>query len=172
MPPEFVDIREATEADALAMLDIYRPYVENTAISFEMEVPSRDEYQARVRKYIEGWACVVAETDGQVVGYAYGSSHRERRAYQWSVETTVYVAPACHRSGIGRKLYGALLPKLADAGFCNAYAGTTLPNPASVGLHLAVGFKPVGTFARVGRKFNRWHDVAWLHKVLREEPIS
>lgn len=170
MKPNAVIIRPLQEADALSMLAIYRHYVEATAISFEEEIPSPQEYTARVRKYIAGWAGVVAECEGNVVGYAYGSSHRERAAYRWSVETTVYVAAGAQRGGIGRKLYGALIPMLADAGFCNAYAGVALPNPASVALHRAVGFQPIGSFPRVGYKFERWHDVAWFHLPLRTEP--
>jgi phosphinothricin acetyltransferase len=163
-------IRSAVEADASAMLEIYRPYVERTVISFETEVPSIEEYTARVRKYLAGWSIVVAEEEGQVLGFAYGSAHRERLAYQWSTETTVYVAQGTHRAGIGRRLYAELIPRLSALGYCNAYAGVALPNPASVGLHQAVGFKPIGTFPRVGHKFGAWHDVAWFHLALRESP--
>lgn len=116
------------------------------------------------------WRAFVAEEEGQVVGYAYGSSHRERAAYRWSVETTVYVKHMCHRAGIGRALYRDLLPALAQAGFCNAYAGVALPNAASLALHRAVGFKDIGTFPRVGFKQGSWRDVAWLHRSLREQP--
>jgi L-amino acid N-acyltransferase YncA len=165
-------IRPLQVADAPAMLAIYRHYVEGTAISFEEQVPSIEEYAARVGKYVAGWAGVVAELEGRVIGYAYGSSHRERAAYRWSVETTVYVAAGAQRCGIGRALYGALLPMLADAGYCNAYAGVALPNPASEALHRAVGFRPIGTFPRVGYKFERWHDVAWFHLPLRAAPPS
>jgi L-amino acid N-acyltransferase YncA len=170
MPPATVIIRPADVVDAPAMLAIYRPYVEGSAVSFEQEVPSVEEYSARVRKYLEAWAGVVAEVDGQVLGYAYGSAHRERAAYKWSVETTVYVAQGVQRSGIGRSLYAALLPALAQAGYCNAYAGIALPNAASVGLHHAAGFNPIGTFPRVGYKFDQWWDVAWFHLVLQDAP--
>lgn len=152
------------------MLEIYRPYVESSTISFEQEVPSIEAYTTRIGRYLADWGGVVAEADGRVLGYAYGSSHRERAAYKWSVETTVYVAPRAQRSGVGRMLYAALMPMLADAGYCNAYAGVALPNPASVGLHTAVGFRPIGTFPRVGYKFGRWCDVAWFHLALREAP--
>ena len=152
------------------MLAIYAPVVETTAISFEEVPPSLDEFAARLRKYIEGWRAFVAEEEGHVVGYAYGSSHRERAAYRWSVETTVYVKHMCHRAGIGRALYRDLLPALAQAGFCNAYAGVALPNAASLALHRAVGFKDIGTFPRVGFKQGSWRDVAWLHRSLREQP--
>lgn len=152
------------------MLAIYAPYVEASVISFEQEVPSIEEYAERVSKYLAGWGGVVAEVEGQVVGYAYGSAHRERAAYKWSVETTVYVQAGQQRAGIGRRLYQVLLPTLANAGYCNAYAGVALPNQASVGLHLAAGFVPIGTFPRVGYKFGQWHDVAWFHLPLREAP--
>jgi phosphinothricin acetyltransferase len=165
-----VVVRPASDSDATAMLAIYAYYVRETSISFEHEVPSLEEFGSRVRKYIAGWGGVVAELDGEVVGYAYGSSHRERAAYRWSAETTVYVQVGKHGSGIGRRLYGALLPALANAGYCNAYAGVALPNPASVGLHRAVGFSPIGTFPRVGYKFGAWCDVAWFHMALREGP--
>ena len=163
-------VRLAKEADAPAMLEIYRPYVEGSTISFEQEVPSIEDYAARVSKYLSGWGGVVAEADGQLLGYAYGSSHRERAAYKWSVETTVYVTQRAQRNGIGRELYAALIPMLAGAGYCNAYAGVALPNLASIRLHNAVGFKAIGTFPRVGYKFDGWRDVAWFHLVLREAP--
>lgn len=154
------------------MLTIYRPYVEESGISFEFDVPSLDEFSARVRKYLAGWACLVAETEGRILGYAYGSVHRERKAYQWSVETTIYVDAAAQGRGLGRRLYGELLPELGDLGYCNAYAGVALPNDASVALHRAVGFAPIGTFPRVGYKFGQWHDVAWFHLALRQVPTT
>ena len=165
-------LRSAKDSDAPALLEIYRPYVMDTAISFEQEPPSTEEFAARIRKYCANWACVVAEADGQVLGCAYGSAHRERAAYKWSVETSVYVAQAAQRKGIGRQLYGELFARLREAGYCNAYAGIALPNPASVGLHRAVGFTPIGTFPRVGYKFGKWHDVAWFYLALREEPVG
>lgn len=170
MPTSTLVIRPAQASDAAAMLAIYRPFVVETAVSFEEIVPSLEEFSARLQKYLSGWRVFVAEVDGNVVGYAYGSMHRERAAYRWSVETTVYVARQNQRSGVGRSLYGMLLPALADAGYCNAYAGVALPNDASIGLHLASGFQPIGTFPRVGRKHGAWRDVAWFHKTLREEP--
>lgn len=170
MALDAVVIREATLQDAAAMLEIYRPYVEGTAVSFEESPPALEELEVRVAKYLRGWACLVAEVAGEVVGYAYGSSHRERPAYRWSVETTIYLAASQHRRGLGRRLYGELLPRLLQRGFCNAYAGVALPNEGSVGLHLAVGFRPIGTFPRVGYKLGRWHDVAWFHLPLQEHP--
>jgi L-amino acid N-acyltransferase YncA len=165
-----VHVRPMVQADAPGMLAIYRPYVESSVISFEELAPSLDEYASRVHKYLTGWCGCIAESDGRLLGFAYGSSHRERVAYRWSVETTVYVARDEHRHGIGRRLYESLLPALAALGYCNAYAGVTLPNGASVGLHRAVGFRPIGVFPRVGYKWGRWHDVAWFHLELRASP--
>jgi phosphinothricin acetyltransferase len=106
------------------------------------------------------------------VGYAYASRHRERAAYQWSVDTTVYVRQGRQRRGVGRALYTALLGVLPLQGYVNAYAGVTLPNPASVGLHTAMGFQPVGTYRRVGWKLGRWHDVAWFQRPLGAGPVD
>jgi len=160
-------VRSATEADAAALLDIYRPFVERSAVSFETDVPSVDEFAARIAA-AHVW--LVAEVDGACVGYAYGGPHRARAAYQWSVETSVYVHDDHHRRGIARSLYTELLAELERRGFCNAYAGTTLPNPASVAFHESFGFEPIGVFKKIGRKFGAWHDVAWLHRALRDAP--
>lgn len=169
MQPEAAFIRSAAERDVPAMLRIYTPYVEKSTVSFEDVPPTINQFAERVSKYIAGWACFVAERRGEVVGYAYGGAHRERAAYQWSVETSVYVEQRDQGAGIGRKLYEALLPELTALGFCNAFAGVALPNPASVGLHQALGFTRIGTFPRVGYKFGSWWDVAWFHRVLRSE---
>lgn len=167
-----LSIRNATPADAVELLAIYAPYVERTAVSFETSAPSLDEFAERILKYSESWAWLVAQNANQIVGYAYASAHRDRPAYRWSVETSAYVSPAAQRQGIGKQLYMSLLPTLTQKGFCNAYAGITLPNEASIALHLGVGFEPIGVFPSVGRKFNAWHDVAWFHRRLRELPIQ
>ena len=162
-------IRCANAADAGPLLEIYRPYVESTAVSFEIEVPDVDQFAQRVAKSLEYWSWLVAEVDGNLVGYAYGTEHRARRAYRWSVETSVYVHEDHHRRGIARSLYLRLLDDLTAKGFGNAYAGVTLPNEASIGFHRSLGFESIGVFPRVGRKFGRWHDVAWLHRPLSEQ---
>src|SRR6266853_1329629 len=133
--PDTPTIRSAVEADAAALLAIYRPFVESTAVSFETVVPTVEEFADRIDKALTGWQWLVAEQDGQCIGYAYGSSHRQRQAYRWSVEVSAYVHPNHHRRGVGRALYLRLLEELAQKGFCNAYAGTTLPNEGSVALH-------------------------------------
>jgi L-amino acid N-acyltransferase YncA len=165
-----ISIRPAVEQDAAAVVRIYAPYVEQTAISFEEIVPTADDMAARINKCCTRWQWLVAEIDGDVVGYAYGSQHRERAAYRWSVEVSAYVDRAHHRRGIGRALYNTLFAELADKGFCNAFAGITLPNDPSVKLHTSMGFEPIGTFRSVGWKFGTWHDVAWLQRQLRSRP--
>lgn len=169
---ESLRIRQATEADAPALLAIYRPFVEDTAVSFEMVAPTVEEFAARIEKSLAGWQWLVAEREDQIVGYAYGSSHRARPAYRWSVEVSAYVHPSQHRQGVGRALYLRLFEELAQKGFCNAYAGTTLPNDGSVGLHRSLGFEAIGVFKSVGRKFGKWHDVAWFQRILRDSPPS
>ena len=163
-----VRIRTATTSDAAALREIYRPYVESTAISFELEVPSIEEFQRRISVAVEGWSWLVAEVDGRLAGYAYGSAHRARAAYRSSVETTAYVHEDYQRQGIGRALYTQLLDELCKRGFASAFAGTTLPNDASVGFHESLGFQSIGVFPRVGRKFGAWHDVAWFYRPLQD----
>ena len=163
-------IRPATAADAESLLAIYRPFVESTAVSFETVVPTVDEFAARIAKALAGWQWLLAERAGECVGYAYGFTHRERRAYRWSVEVSAYVHPGHHRQGVGRTLYERLLEDLVSKGFCNAYAGITMPNEGSIALHRSLGFESIGVFKAVGRKFGKWHDVAWFQRVLRSSP--
>jgi L-amino acid N-acyltransferase YncA len=161
-------IRTATTADAAVLREIYRPYVETTAVSFELEVPSIEEFQRRISAAVEGWSWLVADVDGLPVGYAYGSDHRAREAYRSSVETSAYVHEDYRRQGIGRALYAQLLNELRERGFGSAFAGITLPNDASVGFHESLGFQSIGVFPRVGRKFGAWHDVAWFYRPLQD----
>ena len=165
-------IRPATPVDAPALLAIYVPYVETTAVSFETVAPDAAEFARRIATALADWQWLVAELDGRCVGYAYGSTHRTRAAYRWSVDVSAYVHPNHHRAGVGQALYGSLFTALADRGYCNAFAGIALPNDASVGLHRSVGFELVGTYRNVGRKFGRWHDVAWFQRQLRDAPPS
>jgi phosphinothricin acetyltransferase len=163
-------IRTATATDAAGLLAIYAPFVERTAVSFETEVPTVGEFAARIAKSNSRWAWLVAERDGALLGYAYGSTHRERAAYRWSVETSAYVDSRFQRHGVGRGLYLALFDTLAEKGYCNAFAGATLPNDASIALHRSLGFEPIGVFRSIGRKFGAWHDVAWMQRRLRDDP--
>ena len=161
-------IRIATEADAREIAAIYAPVVATTAISFELDPPPESEMAARVRGTLERFPWLVCERDGEVVGYAYATKHRERWAYQWCAETSAYIRADGRRGGVGRALYAALLRILAAQGLRNVYAGITLPNPASVGLHEAVGFSPVGVYRNIGYKLGAWHDVGWWQLALKE----
>lgn len=167
-----IDIRSATPQDAHALLAIYAPYVERTTVSFEVEPPTVEDFRERMEKALAGWAWLVASEDGRIAGYAYGTSHRERAAYRWSVETSAYLDPAFHRRGVARALYFALFDALRARGYCNAYAGIALPNDASIALHRNVGFEPIGVFRAVGRKFDAWHDVSWWQRRLRDDVLD
>jgi L-amino acid N-acyltransferase YncA len=159
-------IRLATREDGRALAAIYAPAVVERATSFEVEAPDAAEMARRVERLSVRTPWLVCEHRRKVVGYAYAGPHRDRPAYQWSVEVSAYVHDDVHRAGVARALYTSLFAALALQGFANAYAGITLPNAASVGFHLAMGFAPAGTFHRVGYKFGEWHDVMWLERAL------
>ena len=160
-------VRLATEDDAEGMLAIYAPVVRETAISFELEPPSVEEFRGRIRATLSGHPWLVCEIDGVIAGYAYASEYKSRAAYRWSVETTVYVSAHFRRRGVGRAVYSALLERLRALGFYNALAAIALPNDASVGLHESLGFKHLGTMRNVGFKLGGWHDVGWWQLELR-----
>ena len=154
-------IRVATIDDAEAIRDIYDPIVRDTAISFETKPPSVLTMQQRIRDNLERWPWLVCEQQDVVVGYVYGTRHRARTAYQWSVDVSVYIHAQARRSGIGRALYTSLFALLTLQGYYNCFAGITLPNAASVHLHKSLGFAPIGVHRSVGYKLGAWHDVAW-----------
>ncbi len=164
-------IRPAGPDDAGAIREIYAPIVANTVITFEIEPPSTDELRRRIEQTTVMFPWLVCD-DGGVQGYAYASRHRERLAYQWSVDVSVYVDPHSQGLGVGRRLYTALFEQLVRQGFGNAYAGVVLPNAASVGLHESLGFQPVGVYRSVGYKLGAWHDVGWWHLPLQTLPLS
>ena len=165
-------IRAATPADARAIAAIYAHYVEHTAITFDFVAPPAASWERRLAAADAGRAhpWLVAEEDRAVAGYAYAGPFRDRPAYDRTAETTVYLRPDAGGRGLGRALYAALLDALASDGFHLAVAGMTLPNPASQGLHRALGFRSVGIFEQVGHKFGRWWDVEFLQ--LRLAPAS
>jgi phosphinothricin acetyltransferase len=150
------------ERDAAACLTIYAPFVRDTCVSFEERVPTVAEFGERMRSTLATHPWLVLEDEGVVVGYAHASPHKPRAAYRWAADVTVYVAPSHHRVGAGRRLYADLLDRLRGQGLCVACAGVTLPNEASVGLHRAMGFEPVGVYKRIGWKLGAWRDVMWL----------
>ena len=160
------DIRPATPADAAQILAIYTPYVTNTAISFEETPPSLGEMQGRISDYAARYGYYVAERGGQILGYAYGSPYRPRHAYRFTAEVSVYLAPTAQGQGIGRALYDVLITGLQTRGFHALIGIVTLPNPACAALHRALGFTEIGVTPQVGRKFDRWHDIAIFQRVL------
>lgn len=163
-----VELRPAEGPDdAAASAAIYASYVTETVISLEETPPTEAEMAARMARHSAKHAWLMAELEGEPVGFAYGSQHRERAAYRWAADVSVYVDRHAHRRGIGRQLYTTLLDTLARRGYYVACAGITLPNPASVALHESFGFVPVGVYRNVGFKFGAWHDVGWWQLELR-----
>ena len=159
-------IRLARADDAQGLLDIYEPMVRDTFISFELEPPTVKELRERVRKTLPTHPWLVYEHGGRIAGYAYASRHRDRLAYQWSVDVSCYVHPQFRGQGIGARLYRALLAILQRQGFQNAYAGIALPNEASIRLHESVGFERIATYHRVGYKLGAWRDPGWWERRL------
>jgi len=161
-------IRSAEPQDARAIRDIYAPFVAENATSFEVTVPDVSEMERRINDSRAQYPWLVFEGDANVLGYAYASSHRQRKAYQWCADVSVYVHAEARNCGVGKALYNALFEMLRRQGYINAYAGITLPNPASVRLHESLGFVQVGIYSRVGFKLGKWHDVSWFHLRLQE----
>ena len=166
-------LRLAELEDAGQIAAIYAPFCLETAISFETAAPDEATVRERIRTVGERypWLVALSET-GEVSGYAYASKHRERAAYRWSVDFTVYLAPAAKGRGIGTALYRALAKICRSLGYYRAFAGITLPNEASVRLHEKIGFQPIGIYRRVGFKLGKWHDVGWWSlDLLPEETV-
>jgi L-amino acid N-acyltransferase YncA len=160
-------LRLATRNDVADIAEIYRPIVVSTSISFEIEPPDEQEIARRIEKTMTAYPWLVCEYRDRLAGYAYASSHRERAAYQWSVDVSVYVHSDFRRRGVGQALYSSLFRIVTAQGYFNAYAGITLPNAGSVGLHESVGFRPLGVYRNVGYKQGAWHDVGWWELALQ-----
>jgi phosphinothricin acetyltransferase len=161
MDQQRIKVRVAERRDADAVAAIYAPIVRETAISFETDPPTPAIMADRIETTLQRYPWLVAENSGRVVGYVYGSEHRQRAAYRWSVDVTAYVSEEARGQGLGRKMYGALIDTLRAQGFRSAFAGIALPNPASVALHESVGFEALGVYRDVGFKLGNWHDVGW-----------
>lgn len=159
--------------DAAACQAIYAPVVAATAISFELEAPTVEEMRRRIGDTLAaGYPWLVLAEAGGVLGYAYAGAHRRRPGYRWSVDVSIYIAPAARRTGAGRRLYASLLALLRLQGFVTAFAGVALPNDASAGLHEAMGFQPVGVYRNAGFKLGRWIDVGWWQLQLQDRPAE
>ena len=171
-----IKIRVATEDDAKSLLDIYAYYVINTAITFEYEVPSLEEFTGRIRKTLENYPYYVAEADGKIVGYIYAGRFSTRAAYDWSVSTSIYIDKDAHRLGIGKKLYEKLEKTLAAQNITNVYAGIADPledddpylTKNSEHFHAAIGYKTVAHHNKCGCKFGKWYNLIYMEKIIAE----
>ncbi|MCB0736811.1 MAG: N-acetyltransferase [Bacteroidetes bacterium] len=154
------------ERDAEWLLEIYKPFVLETAITFELELPTLSDFSARISKIHNTHPFIVAIENSQTIGYAYANVFRERKAYDWIKELSVYVHPAFQKKGVGIKLYQTLMEILTQQGICRVVGGIALPNEKSVKFHEKLGFQHVGTFVKSGYKFNQWWDVGFWDKEL------
>lgn len=172
-------IRVATPQDAEALLAVYAPYVTDTAITFEYEVPSLTEFRERIQHTLERYPYLVMEQDGEILGYAYAGPFKERAAYDWAVETTIYVKRGMKKQGIGRKLYQALEDTLIRQNILNLNACIGYPTVEdeyltrnSMEFHQHLGYRLVGQFYQCGYKFGRWYDMVWMEKLVGEHGVE
>ena len=171
-----IQIRVARESDAAALRDIYAPYVERTAVSFEYEAPDVAAFLERIRRVQERYPYLVAESDGALLGYAYTGSFHTREAYSWAAEASIYLRMDCRRMGIGSALYRALEAALRAMGVRRLYASIAVPDEPdehltldSVRFHTAMSYHTVGEFHHCGWKFGRWYSTVWMEKVLASD---
>ena len=169
-PGTVIRLARASDADAIAA--IYAPHVDGSPTSFETEPPAAAEIRRRIAETMTQYPWLVCDCGGVVAGYAYATRHRARTAYQWCVETSVYVRPDFQHMGVARGLYTSLFAILGAQGFVNAYAGITLPNARSIALHERLGFLPLAVYRGIGFKAGAWHDVGWWHLVVTRHPPS
>lgn len=165
-------IRQATVNDSKDILDIYSHYIENTAISFETETPTLIDFSNRLDAIIKVYPYLVYMRNDKIIGYAYASKHKDRAAYRYDIDVSVYIKNDLQSQGIGTALYNNLFEILSGNKYYNAYAGITLPNEKSIALHYKFGFKEIGIHHNTGYKFNKWHDVMWLEKQLKNYSIE
>lgn len=174
-----MDIREANISDAKAIQTIYAPYVEQTAVTFEYNVPSVEEFRKRITTVMQKYPWIVAEDEGKIVGYAYASAFKERDAYQWAVETSIYVDSNMKQLGIGRLLHDALEQRLKAQGILNMNACISFIETEdeylshdSIRFHQRLGYEKVAHFHQCGKKFGRWYDMIWMEKLIGEHPTE
>lgn len=161
-------IRLATADDADRILNVYTPYVLQTANTFEYVVPSVEEFRGRITKIGAQYPYLVCEYDGEIIGYAYGSTHRERMGYSWCAEATVYLSAAHHRRGIARILYDAVFTLMKEQGYRSIYVSILSTNAASLAFHRSIGFEDIGIFRNIGYKLGGWHSNVWMQLFLQE----
>jgi phosphinothricin acetyltransferase len=163
-----IEIRLATSSDAAGILKIYAPYIANTSFTFETEVPLLEDFQKRISDYLINWPWVVCEIDGVIAGYAYGAKYRERVAYQWCVESSIYIHDDFLKHGVGKALYTTLIEIFKKQGYRNVYAVINLPNDRSVKFHESCGFTYFATYEKVGYKLGKWKNVGWWQLSINE----
>lgn len=170
-----VRIREATPKDAAALVEIYAPYVRETAVTFEYDVPSVAEFSGRIERVLEKFPYLVAENDGEIVGYAYAGAFHPRAAYRWCAEMSVYVKQNARRMGVGRMLYDEMEAILRMQRLTNVEACIAVPSAPdahltmdSVRFHEKMGYRMVGAFHQCGYKFDTWYDMVWMEKHIGE----
>lgn len=166
-----MNIRIATAEDAKELLSIYKYYVENTTITFEYDTPTIEEFKNRIKNTLVKYPYIVAEKDNKIYGYAYASAFKERSAYDWAVETSIYVDVDSSKQGIGRLLYNELERYLKLQNIINVNACITYPNEKSESFHKKFGYKTVAHFTKCGYKFGQWNDMIWMKKFLREHSV-
>lgn len=167
-----VTIRPAELTDAEEMLAIYTPYVTESTVSSEYDAPSIEEFRRRITTYTARFPWLVCRINGTVAGYGYASPHRSRAGYQWSAETSIYVAPGFHRCGVASAIYRAIFSLLVRQGYYNIFVGITSPNERSIKFHTALGFVISGAYQDSMYKFGQWRDVIWMAKSLRPHDIA
>lgn len=165
-------IRLASEKDAEEILEIYKPFIINTPVTFEYEVPKLSEFKNRIINTQKKYPYLVCGIDGNIAAYAYASSYGKRAAFDWSVELSIYINPKYHRKNIGKAMYTCLLKLLKLQGFYNAYALITSPNPQSEGFHTSFGFKRACVLPKMGYKFGKWHDLAYYELAIADHKIT
>jgi phosphinothricin acetyltransferase len=168
-------IRIATKEDAAGMLEIYAPFILNSGITQEVEVPSVEDFRQRVISNLEERPWLVCEINSQIAGYAYAGKHRDRKGYQWCTEPSVYISEKYYGVGVANALYTALFDILKIQGYVNAYAVITLPNARSIAFHKKFGFEYLTTFEKIGYKLGQWHDVGWMQYEVtphKENPVD
>lgn len=161
------DIRLATLEDAADLLEIYRPFIQNTSITFEYAVPTLEEFTKRIQNIIDFYPWLVYEEEGKILGYAYATPYGVREAYKWSATLSIYLMPEAEGKGVAQYLYNTLLKLLKEQGIYKAYAIVTLPNLKSEKFHLKMGFEKVGIFENIGYKLGEWKNVCYLHYTLK-----
>ncbi|MHB1152204.1 MAG: GNAT family N-acetyltransferase [Eubacteriales bacterium] len=159
-------IRFVREEDTADILSIYEPYIRDTTVTFECEVPSADEFRSRIQGISAVYPYIVCLIDGKTAGYAYANKQRDRAAYRWNAELSVYIGQSYQRIGIGKALYTCLIEILRLQHIQNVYGGVTSPNVSSEKLHECLGFEKLGTYHHTGCKFHTWHDVTWFERAI------